>query len=242
MRTPDPGKVASWAFHVGGHCSRFHSALPIHTGEHSRCRICPGTYTGGGCSVLSRVRLFVTPWTVALQAPLSTGFPRQESWSGLLFPPPGDLSDSGIKIIPPEPWGSPRQASCYLQPDVSSLTHRFTEQGCDAIMHVKRSGCCWVLTQSCLAIITIIIVSCSWPYRSFYILGQREEGPAADTSVHFSARPATPHGGSHSRQGCGPSLRRLHPLLQGQERGKEKRGERGPTAWQPPEGTSAFPG
>ena len=60
--------------------------------------------------------------------------------------------------------------------------------------------------------------------------------------VHFSARPATPDGGSYSRQGCSPSLRRLQPLLQGQERGKEKRGERGPTAWQPPEGASAFPG
>jgi len=45
-------------------------------------------------SVLSRficVRLFVTLWTVALQAPLSMGFSRQESWSGLPCPPPGDL-------------------------------------------------------------------------------------------------------------------------------------------------------
>ena len=36
---------------------------------------------------------FVTPWTAARQAPLSLGFPRQEHWSGLLFPPPGDLPD-----------------------------------------------------------------------------------------------------------------------------------------------------
>ena len=34
-----------------------------------------------------------TPWTVARQAPLSTGFSRQEHWSGLPFPPPGDLPD-----------------------------------------------------------------------------------------------------------------------------------------------------
>ena len=54
-----------------------------------------------GAQSLSRVRLFVTPWTVAPQAPLSTGFPRQESWSGLLFPPPGALSDSGIEIMSP---------------------------------------------------------------------------------------------------------------------------------------------
>ena len=47
-------------------------------------------------SVLSRVQLFATPWTVAHQAPLSVGFPRQEYWSGLPFPPPGDLP-AGIK-------------------------------------------------------------------------------------------------------------------------------------------------
>ena len=39
---------------------------------------------------------FVTPWTVAPQAPLSMGFSRQEYWSGLLFPPPGDLPNPGI--------------------------------------------------------------------------------------------------------------------------------------------------
>ena len=40
---------------------------------------------------LSRVRLFVTPWTVAYQAPLSMGFSRQEYWSGLPFPSPKQL-------------------------------------------------------------------------------------------------------------------------------------------------------
>ena len=45
------------------------------------------------------VRLFVTPWTVAHQAPLSVGFSRQEYWSGLPCPPPGDLPDSGIKPV-----------------------------------------------------------------------------------------------------------------------------------------------
>ena len=39
----------------------------------------------------SRVQLFVTLWTVACHAPLSMGFSRQEYWSGLLFPTPGDL-------------------------------------------------------------------------------------------------------------------------------------------------------
>ena len=47
------------------------------------------------CSVVSHS---VTPWTVALQAPLSTGFPRQEYWSGLPFPPLVDLPNLGIKL------------------------------------------------------------------------------------------------------------------------------------------------
>ena len=46
---------------------------------------------------LSRVRLLATPWTVAYQAPPSMGFSRQECWSGLPFPSPGDLPDPGIE-------------------------------------------------------------------------------------------------------------------------------------------------
>ena len=46
---------------------------------------------------LSRVRLFATPWTVAHQALPSMGFSRQEYWSGLPFPSPGDLPDPGIE-------------------------------------------------------------------------------------------------------------------------------------------------
>ena len=46
---------------------------------------------------LSRVRLFVTPWSVAYQAPLSMGFSRQEYRSGSPFPSPGDLPNPGIK-------------------------------------------------------------------------------------------------------------------------------------------------
>ena len=50
---------------------------------------------------LSRVWLFVTPWTVACQAPLSMVFARQEYWSGLPFPTPGDLPDPGIELESP---------------------------------------------------------------------------------------------------------------------------------------------
>ena len=50
---------------------------------------------------LSRVRLFATPWTVAYQAPPSMIFSRQEYWSGLPFPPPGDLPNPGIEPTSP---------------------------------------------------------------------------------------------------------------------------------------------
>ena len=79
--------------------------------------------------VLSCVRLFVTPWTVARQAPLSVGFSRQEYWSGLPCPPPGHLLDPGIKptsLAPPalqvdasaEPPGKPNTEAGEL--DVTS--------------------------------------------------------------------------------------------------------------------------
>ena len=58
--------------------------------------------------ILSNVQLFVTPWTVACQAPLSIG---QECWSWLLFPPPGDLPDQGTE---PESLTSPALAGGFL--------------------------------------------------------------------------------------------------------------------------------
>ena len=65
---------------------------------------------------LSRVQLFATPWTVTHQAPLSMGFCRQEYWSGLPFPSPGDLPNPGIEprspalqadSLPSDPPGKP---------------------------------------------------------------------------------------------------------------------------------------
>ena len=52
-------------------------------------------------SRFSPVWLFETLWTVACQAPLSIKFSRQEYWSGLLCPYPGDLPDPGIKPVSP---------------------------------------------------------------------------------------------------------------------------------------------
>ena len=71
---------------------------------------------------LRRVQLFVTPWTVDYQAPPSMGFSRQEYWSGLPFPSPGDLPDPGIKSGSPslqadtllsEPPGKPSSAKYW---------------------------------------------------------------------------------------------------------------------------------
>ena len=58
--------------------------------------------------LVSRAQLFVTLWTVACQAPLSMEFSRQEYWSGLPFPSPGDLPDPGI-----EPRSPALQADFY---------------------------------------------------------------------------------------------------------------------------------
>ena len=72
--------------------------------------------------LLSRVRLFVTLWTVAHQASPAVGFSRQEYWSGLPFPSPGDLPDPGIKPRVPaleadaltsEPPGKPESEHDY---------------------------------------------------------------------------------------------------------------------------------
>ena len=82
---------------------------------------------------LSRVRLFLTPWTVARQAPLSMmGFSRQEYWSRLPFPSPGDLPDPGIEpgsstlqadTLPSEPQGSPDAGQeATLEPDMEQWT------------------------------------------------------------------------------------------------------------------------
>ena len=67
-------------------------------------------------SCFSHVRLFATLWTIACQASLSIGFSRQEYWSGLPWPPPGDLPDPGIEPASP--------ASPAFQVDSLPLSHQ----------------------------------------------------------------------------------------------------------------------
>jgi len=61
----------------------------------------PEVREGMHACVLNRVQLFATLWTVAHQAPLSVRFSRQEYWSGLPCPPPGDIPDPGIQPTSP---------------------------------------------------------------------------------------------------------------------------------------------
>ena len=81
--------------------------------------------------------LFATLWTVALQAPPSLGFSRQEYWSGLPFPPPRDLADPGIK--PMSPVSSALQADS-LPPEskVSNALYQFSKPGSLYIRRCKK--------------------------------------------------------------------------------------------------------
>ena len=81
--------------------------------------------------MFSRVRLFATPWTVARQAPLSVEFSRQEHWSGLPFPFPGDLPDPGIEAASP----AVQADSLLWEPHLQTVFHT----GC-TILHFHNSG------------------------------------------------------------------------------------------------------
>ena len=68
------------------------------------CRLCEGGaisvyFVSVGAQLLSQFRLFATSWIVACQAPVLMDFSRQEYWSGLPFPAPGDLPNQGIKPL-----------------------------------------------------------------------------------------------------------------------------------------------
>ena len=72
--------------------------------------------------MLSCVQLFATPWTVAHQALLSMGFPRQEYWSGLPFPSSRDLPDPGI-----EPTSAALTGGLYHRASGEALAYKITQ-------------------------------------------------------------------------------------------------------------------
>ena len=131
-------------------------------------------------SHLSCVWLLVTPWTVARQAPLSMGFSRQEYWSGLPCPLPGDLPDTGIKPrslmspalaggpLPPTPPGKPQissQKQVNQFPELSMTLPRvassiFSKRRCiwDIVLHrVLGSAHCFLQKFSVLSTICSIL-------------------------------------------------------------------------------------
>ena len=84
-----PWKILTWPSRFSSNKTSSTCFLDLHHSPHSPA------------CMLSHVRLFATPWTVACQAPLFMEFSRQKYWSGLLFPTQGDLLDPGIKPAPP---------------------------------------------------------------------------------------------------------------------------------------------
>ena len=79
-------------------------------------KVMRGRHTsGGGDLVAMSYPTLATPWTIACQVPLSTGFSRQGFWSGLPFPSPGDLPEPGVETV--------SRASLVLQADSLQLSH-----------------------------------------------------------------------------------------------------------------------
>ena len=104
-------RAGSWETHGGP--SRLHG-FPHYWLREPRCT--DSQVKEKEVKLLSHVRLFATPWTVAYQASLSVGFSRQGYWRGVPFPSPGDLPDPGIEAgfptlqadaLPSEPPGKP---------------------------------------------------------------------------------------------------------------------------------------
>ena len=75
---------------------------------------------GNEC-VFNCVQLFVTPWPIACQAPLSMEFSRQEYWSGLPFPTPGNLPDRGVEPVSPASPALAGKFSTTLPPEAQEI-------------------------------------------------------------------------------------------------------------------------
>ena len=120
---------------------------------------------------LNCVRLFVTPWTVAHQAPLSMGFSRQEYWSGLPCPPLGNLPDPGI-----EPTSPALQADSLFTELLASFHYQW-----------------WKQQQALLFLFLLLTEDWKWKWSRSVVpdsLPPHGQWPAPSSSVHgiFQAR------------------------------------------------------
>ena len=110
-------------------------------------------------SYFSRVQLFATPWTAACQAPLSMRFSRQEYWSGLPCPPPGDLPDPGIETPSPTSaalaggffttsttWEAPQDGD-----ETGDILKQITFWGLGTVLNIHRQYFILLLQWSCEA-------------------------------------------------------------------------------------------
>ena len=99
------------------------------------------------CAVISRsvmFKSFATAWTVACQAPLWMGFPRQEYWSGLPCSPPGDLPNQGIE---------PRYPALQANSLWSDLSHQGSPQTLEGFAISFSRVSSWFKYQSCVSCI-----------------------------------------------------------------------------------------
>ena len=110
---------------------------------------------------LSHVQLFGTPWTVVHQVPLSMGFSRQEYWSGLPFPSPGDLPNPGIEpgspalqadALPPEPPGKPGRCFSFILLLHAPLLLIGTQMSLILV---------WALGLFCFVVVVVVVQSLS---------------------------------------------------------------------------------
>ena len=125
---------------------------------------------------LSHVRLFVAPWTVARQAPLPMGFSRQRHWSGLPFPPAGDLPNPGIE---PKSLMSPALAGRFftISPSGKPTASQFFAPPRAADNHPGEMWLAGVGKAWCLQSQTALSLGSCSPTSGCTILGSGQMGP-----------------------------------------------------------------
>ena len=146
-----------------------------------------GTLSSGSqallCHSLSHDPLFATPWTVAGQAPLSMGSSRQEYWSGLPFPSPGDLPHPGIE---------PRPPALQAESVPSEPSGKQAFQGCSSVSQFSRSvvssslhevAKLLLVSSSCSSFPQSLPASGSFPMSQLFAWGGQSIGVSASESV-----------------------------------------------------------